>query len=67
MTLLLLLLLLVSRTVRPVRKVTVANQTVPVLVTEGRTVLMSCRTDKPWFFCLWDTPARQVITGLSSH
>ena len=57
------LLLLLSRRVLPVRKVTVANQTMPVLVMEGRTVLMSCRTDEPWFFCLWDTPGpgHQVI------
>ena len=54
-------LLLLSQRALPVRKVTVANQSVPVLVTEGRTVLMSCRTDKPWFFCLWDTPGHQVI------
>ena len=60
----LLLLLLLSRLVLPVRKVTVANQTVPVVVMEGRRVLMSCRTDQPWFFCLWDTPGpgHQVMT-----
>ena len=57
----LLLLLLLSRRVLPVRKVSVANQTMPVLVTEGRTVLMSCRTDRPWFFCLWDTPGHQDL------
>ena len=63
----LLLLLLLSRRVLPVRKVTVANQTVPVLVMEGRTVLMACRTDQPWFFCLWDTPGpgHQVMTQFS--
>ena len=38
------------------RTVLVSNQTEPVLVVEGRTVRMSCRTDKKWFFCLWTSP-----------
>ena len=39
-----------------VRTVLVRNQTEPVLVVEGRTVRMSCRTEKQWFFCLWYSP-----------
>ena len=40
-----------------IRTVMVMNQSEPVLVMEGRTVRLSCSIHKPWFFCLWDTPA----------
>ena len=45
-----------SKEVSAVKTVIVRNQTEPVLVVEGRTVRMSCRTDKQWFFCLWHSP-----------
>ena len=38
------------------RTVLVRNQTEPVLVEEGSLVRMSCRTEKEWFFCLWQSP-----------
>ena len=38
------------------RTVLVRNQTEPVLVEEGSMVRMSCRTEKEWFFCLWQSP-----------
>ena len=43
--------------VNSIRTVMVMNQSEPVLVMEGRTVRLSCSINKPWFFCLWDTPA----------
>merc|ERR1719431_704294 len=38
------------------RTVIAKNQT-SLLVMEGKMVRMSCRTDKPWFFCLWNSPS----------
>ena len=55
----LLELLVLSRTLLALRPVLVYNQTLPVLVRSGRTVVMSCRTSSPWFFCLWDTPGTE--------
>ena len=53
---LLLLVLANILTSKELRTVLVRNQTEPVLVVEGRTVRMSCRTEKQWFFCLWYSP-----------
>ena len=50
--------LLFSRELSGIRTVMVRNQTEPVLVVEGRTVRMTCRTEKQWFFCLWHSPSQ---------
>ena len=56
MVLMLLANILTCKELSAVRTVLVRNQTEPVLVVEGRTVRMSCRTEKQWFFCLWYSP-----------
>ena len=51
-------MIITSRQLSSLRTVLVRNQTVPVLLVEGRTVRMSCRTERQWFFCLWYSPLR---------
>ena len=58
---------LTSRELSAVRTVMVRNQTEPVLVVEGRTVRMSCRTDKQWFFCLWHSPSQDKQCAIQYH
>ena len=54
-------LLVLGRTLLALSPVLVHNQSLPVLVRSGRTVLMTCRSSSPWFFCLWDTPGSEDL------
>ena len=44
-----------QQSVCSMRTVIVRNQT-SIFVLENRMIRMSCRTSKPWFFCLWNSP-----------
>ena len=52
--------------VAAMRTVIVKNQTF-FLVMEGRSVRMSCRTEKPWFFCLWNSPNLEQSCAIQYH
>ena len=59
-------ILSVQEDVTAMRTVIVKNQT-SLLVMEGRMVRMSCRTEKPWFFCLWNSPNLEQSCAIQYH
>ena len=59
-------ILSVQEDVAAMRTVIVKNQT-SLLVIEGRVVRMSCRTEKPWFFCLWNSPNLEQSCAIQYH
>ena len=62
----LLVMLSLQDDVSTMRTVIAKNQT-SLLVMEGRMVRMSCRTDKPWFFCLWNSPSLEQSCAIQYH
>ena len=60
------LMLSLQEDVNTMRTVIAKNQT-SLLVMEGRMVRMSCRTDKPWFFCLWNSPTLEQSCAIQYH
>ena len=59
-------ILSVQEDVTAMRTVIVKNQT-SLLVMEGRMVRLSCRTEKPWFFCLWNSPNLEQSCAIQYH
>ena len=50
-----------------VRTVLVRNQTEPVMVEEGTMMRMSCRTEREWFFCLWQNPEQERLCAVQEQ